>query len=97
MQHAATRLDDESVLFQSMHPIKDATYLEAPGMVITDISIHAPYKGCNDDHPRSNVNPSQFQSMHPIKDATCVFCNWGAHHTFQSMHPIKDATRVDCN
>ena len=33
--------------FQSMHPIKDATYYtKNPGSTLT-ISIHAPYKGCN--------------------------------------------------
>ena len=36
-------------LFQSMHPIKDATIAEGYKEVVVVISIHAPYKGCNMD------------------------------------------------
>ena len=37
--------------FQSMHPIKDATYANILLISFLDISIHAPYKGCNEvDH-----------------------------------------------
>ena len=58
-----------------------------------NISIHAPYKGCNALLKLAANNPSRFQSMHPIKDATVkhrLFCYRGGK--FQSMHPIKDAT-----
>ena len=33
--------------FQSMHPIKDATVASRKLQVSDQISIHAPYKGCN--------------------------------------------------
>ena len=35
-------------VFQSMHPIKDATAIQNISVPATVISIHAPYKGCND-------------------------------------------------
>ncbi len=38
-----------SLLFQSMHPIKDATLIGTGDAWTENISIHAPYKGCNVD------------------------------------------------
>ena len=38
-----------NVGFQSMHPIKDATDMEELGYTTAYISIHAPYKGCNNE------------------------------------------------
>ena len=35
------------ILFQSMHPIKDATIELLLLKMLRLISIHAPYKGCN--------------------------------------------------
>ena len=34
------------------------------------ISIHAPYKGCNENLFEAFLMARKFQSMHPIKDAT---------------------------
>ena len=45
------QLDDAIVAkieFQSMHPIKDATRETVPNYKEFKISIHAPYKGCNE-------------------------------------------------
>ena len=59
-----------SAIFQSMHPIKDATQTGEGFMDIDSISIHAPYKGCNLDFIEQDFGVLLFQSMHPIKDAT---------------------------
>ena len=56
--------------FQSMHPIKDATKQILEGEIEDEISIHAPYKGCNIIFSLSLNLAPLFQSMHPIKDAT---------------------------
>ena len=56
--------------FQSMHPIKDATYMSFKTIETQEISIHAPYKGCNTSNLFDFDAFFEFQSMHPIKDAT---------------------------
>ena len=58
--------------FQSMHPIKDATVVWNCLTESYDISIHAPYKGCNKSIGPAKLQEFIFQSMHPIKDATVI-------------------------
>ena len=70
MQHVKICLIIVLTLFQSMHPIKDATPITVELRVGTAISIHAPYKGCNVETKEYDCHISIFQSMHPIKDAT---------------------------
>ena len=60
------------ILFQSMHPIKDATHDKSPIGLLYPISIHAPYKGCNVFTKSLSSYVMLFQSMHPIKDATLI-------------------------
>ena len=60
----------EVELFQSMHPIKDATQAKKQFDAHIIISIHAPYKGCNGKVEGAYIESKRFQSMHPIKDAT---------------------------
>ena len=45
--HIASGSFPRSQVFQSMHPIKDATPLSPLQISSFLISIHAPYKGCN--------------------------------------------------
>ena len=40
-------LPESEKVFQSMHPLKDATGYVSAGTGEWLISIHAPYKGCN--------------------------------------------------
>ena len=53
-----------------MHPIKDATSFGHGLDLEANISIHAPYKGCNKTVAFIPWDAWKFQSMHPIKDAT---------------------------
>ena len=79
-------------IFQSMHPIKDATESFYVCRMCGGISIHAPYKGCNFAILVLSASGQLFQSMHPIKDATYSDLIIWTVMEFQSMHPIKDAT-----
>ena len=62
--------DMPEFIFQSMHPIKDATTMNCLSKDNAIISIHAPYKGCNNQGECRDKLECRFQSMHPIKDAT---------------------------
>ena len=72
MQRVDNNHDLGEFVFQSMHPIKDATNFQMPDTTFFRISIHAPYKGCNPPgvHCALCIVQFLFQSMHPIKDAT---------------------------
>ena len=47
MQQLKGHMTTVILLFQSMHPIKDATKTSVGNIINYEISIHAPYKGCN--------------------------------------------------
>ena len=47
MQHLTLQKSMMNKKFQSMHPIKDATKFSPQMLHKSNISIHAPYKGCN--------------------------------------------------
>ena len=70
--------------------LRDELFIES----VMNISIHAPYKGCNNPAHGRIWEYIEFQSMHPIKDATILMQYTGLKDKFQSMHPIKDATRT---
>ena len=75
-----------------MHPIKDATHLINSPQLMTFISIHAPYKGCN------GLFFQVFAKLSISIHAPYKGCNRTylvvikLIDKFQSMHPIKDAT-----
>ena len=48
MQHVGNHTLTWHIIFQSMHPIKDATFVAEKAEPRVSISIHAPYKGCNE-------------------------------------------------
>ena len=60
MQLSRQKNDDKAQKFQSMHPIKDATRFFNLCHFERSISIHAPYKGCNEslvrDHQRTYIS-----------------------------------------
>ena len=78
--------------FQSMHPIKDATKQILEGEIEDEISIHAPYKGCNRDGLQA-AKPFIISIHAPYKGCNIIFSlSLNLAPLFQSMHPIKDAT-----
>ena len=64
------------IIFQSTHPLRDATgatdYLKGE----TEISIHAPLTGCDLIHCSMQWAYKLFQSTHPLRDATL----WQLHN-----------------
>ena len=59
-------------LFQSTHPMRDATYGRTLVCHISYISIHASHAGCDHRHSIVRGGIFQFQSTHPMRDATSV-------------------------
>ena len=54
-----------------------------------EISIHAPYKGCNDDGLKKTTKSMEFQSMHPIKDATKLWTSTALNKQISIHAPYK--------
>ena len=59
------------VIFQSTHPVWDATTMQHRRHIGTSISIHASRMGCDNNGRSTLVTLSPFQSTHPVWDATC--------------------------
>ena len=61
-----------NILFQSTHPMRDATFPSAAQLVSFAISIHASHAGCDLVASIASVKTFHlFQSTHPMRDATC--------------------------
>ena len=60
MQHDVKSIITPIKEFQSMHPIKDATIRVQNVETFEEISIHAPYKGCNNKLGVPSLEPLDF-------------------------------------
>ena len=58
------------LLFQSTHPLRDATIFLKASYDLLRISIHAPLTGCDLAPMLSTTKRLLFQSTHPLRDAT---------------------------
>ena len=58
------------VIFQSTHPLRDATGTTNTSYSPYAISIHAPLTGCDERLEAYNDDVLIFQSTHPLRDAT---------------------------
>ena len=56
--------------FQFTHPGKGATPIEFSRDGVTDVSIHAPWEGCDTEGEGSPKGGKRFQFTHPGKGAT---------------------------
>ena len=56
--------------FQSTHPSRGATGIEAAQALLPHISIHAPLTGCDGHRRRRHRDRMKFQSTHPLRGAT---------------------------
>ncbi len=81
------------LLFQSTHPLRDATRYASAGLAVSG--------AFQSTHPLRDATNSAvytrdfriFQSTHPLRDATVVgFTLSMLTMTFQSTHPLRDAT-----
>ena len=61
---------DDSYLFQSTHPVWDATQCSRGGIQRGHISIHASRMGCDNTSQIKKGHDASFQSTHPVWDAT---------------------------
>ena len=81
-----------SYMFQSTHPVWDATDCPTWRSITPSVSIHAPRVGCDAAYGRLFLFLLQFQSTHPVWDATSVGgCRF--HEYKVSIH----APRVGCD
>ena len=70
MRPETNKLTAQNLIFQSTHPVWDATFQAQPLYADHPISIHASRMGC-DLKMLTIVEPSpEFQSTHPVWDAT---------------------------
>ena len=83
------------ILFQSTHPLRDATIQCICGDSNQRISIHAPLAGCDLTGQECGLSGAEFQSTHPLRDATMNFWRITGERIFQSTHPLRDATNDD--
>ena len=81
-------------LFQSTHPVWDATRFAQWDIPRNIVSIHASRVGCDPALERLIDYRHQFQSTHPVWDATRAVRNGDALIWFQSTHPVWDATSI---
>ena len=78
--------------FQFTHPGKGATIQVGHVRIISQVSIHAPWEGCDVSCIRSKGVRSAFQFTHPGKGATCKLVALLSRYVFQFTHPGKGAT-----
>ena len=81
------------MIFQSTHPLRDATdQLDLLGGLM-DISIHAPLAGCDAERPVVCIGAGGISIHAPL--AGCDSFGQKYYDTyagFQSTHPLRDAT-----
>ena len=58
------------ILFQSTHPVRDATINIPKNYTGSPISIHASREGCDAAGTANALAAALFQSTHPVRDAT---------------------------
>ena len=73
------------LLFQSTHPLRDATCLMEWTQNFLQISIHAPLTGCDHHLHHQTDLYYLFQSTHPLRDATCLM-EWTQNFLQISIH-----------
>ena len=81
--------------FQFTHPGKGATSLTKHNYSLFQVSIHAPWEGCDEAQRAYNEALREFQFTHPGKGATVLQIGAMRFGGFQFTHPGKGATRHD--
>ena len=86
------KLENILWIFQSTHPLRDATY----GIILNDdlqknFNPRTPY-GMRRSKIEHNITKYKFQSTHPLRDATLARSIVCSLSIFQSTHPLRDAT-----
>ncbi len=72
MRHFIGADTAKGLVFQSTHPVRDATRNEWWWGFCMAISIHAPRTGCDAISDLVFVHQGEFQSTHPVRDATRI-------------------------
>ena len=82
-------------MFQFTHPGRGATPARRTGKTGTNVSIHAPWEGCDGTTRTFWEHEVRFQFTHPGRGATHDASNKRApKQTFQFTHPGRGATRL---
>ena len=92
MRHQDTKFEVRTWLFQSTHPVWDATLAGLPDHAHRSISIHASRMGCDESVPAIIEEMDAFQSTHPVWDATIALfdmCDF--------IHISIHASRMGCD
>jgi len=90
--HLLYRPRPQILQFQSMHPMRDATF--CPNQIYTSvkISIHASHAGCDQSKPADGDFAGNFNPRIPCGMRLCGYFPFGSFEPFQSTHPMRDAT-----
>ena len=75
MRHTDADCKNPEVLFQFTHPGKGATEDWESEWCRVDVSIHAPWEGCDASVIAQNKFIDEFQFTHPGKGATTAYLN----------------------
>ena len=81
-----------SIIFQSTHPLRDATYAFRSHYLLLIISIHAPLTGCDRTYDTLNYSLQYFNPRTPYGMRLCLVLIIPTIKIFQSTHPLRDAT-----
>ena len=82
-----------SPIFQSTHPLRDATVMASHKFSIDFISIHAPLTGCDLKGSANKLGGSLISIHAPLTGCDFLFLNSLIQFfLFQSTHPLRDAT-----
>ena len=92
MRRAVRSAIQQTSIFQSTHPLRDATIPGLADNLSSVISIHAPLTGCDSAMPGflaydHNFNPRTPYGMRPDALQPII-----TRRVFQSTHPLRDAT-----
>mgnify|MGYP000868280404 CR=1 FL=1 len=80
------------VIFQSTHPVRDATTIDKGLKLSIHISIHASRAGCDQKPTFKNSTNFGFQSTHPVRDATKPYM-----YTYDRIKISIHASRAGCD
>ena len=80
------------IMFQSTHPVRDATPSSSKFQRLQPVSIHAPRAGCDVSIKSASAATSSFNPRTPCGMRLFLACSATSCAGFQSTHPVRDAT-----
>ena len=94
MRHRCSSSCASDLLFQSTHPVWDATHRVVPQGDTHTISIHASRMGCDPRSRPTSPRSTNFNPRIPYGMRLPFAMFWPISSLFQSTHPVWDATQA---